>query len=50
MYLLQVKLQLDLIALAKNMARLRVNEINPLYERYEPPMGDALLEEPEQQK
>ncbi len=33
-----------------NTARLRITELEPIRERYEPPVGDVLVEEPIQQK
>ncbi|CAH1791374.1 unnamed protein product [Owenia fusiformis] len=44
-----VRLNLQVIAIKGNIARLRVTETNPLKPRYEIPVGDVLVDEPVQQ-
>lgn len=44
------RLKMELYGLRGNMMRLRINEVNPLSTRYEPPIGDVLVKEPEQDK
>jgi len=44
-----VRLLLQLFGLQSNTARLKINELNPLHQRYEIPVGDVLIGEPEQQ-
>ena len=43
-----VRLQLDLSGLVENTALLRITELKPIKERYEPPLGDVLVDEPKQ--
>ena len=38
---------MDLYALKGNMARLKINEAEPTKSRYEIPIGDCLVKEPE---
>ena len=45
-----VPLMLELSALKGNMVRLRINELKPLRPRYEPPVGDVLVNKPEEEK
>ena len=42
-----VKFILKIFALKDNTFRIRLSEAEPLRERYEPPLGDVLLQEPE---
>lgn len=44
-----VKLTLELSGLERNTARIKVNEAEPIKQRYEIPVGDVLLEEPKRQ-
>ena len=44
------RLKLDVYGLRGNMVRLKMNEVRPLSARYEPPIGDVLVKEPEQDK
>ena len=44
------RLKLDVYGLRGNMVRLKINEVRPLSARYEPPIGDVLVNEPEQDK
>ena len=44
------RLQMELSGLRGNMVRLKINEVNPLSKRYEPPIGDVLVKEPEKDK
>lgn len=39
-----VKLHLELYALEENMARLKINELEPIKPRYEIPKGDVVTE------
>ena len=41
-----VKLRLEVIALQDNTVRIKVNELEPIKQRYEIPVGDVLLQEP----
>lgn len=43
------KLTLELSGLERNTARIRVNEADPIKQRYETPVGDVLIEEPKRQ-
>ncbi len=43
-------LRLELSGLEGNMARLRVLEKDPIKERYEPAIGDVLVDEPQTQR
>ena len=45
-----VRLLLQLFTLKDNMARLKINELQPLKQRYEIPVGDSLIGEPKQQE
>lgn len=40
------KFRVTMTTLQKQTVRLRVVEVDPLKPRYEPPMGDALVDEP----
>ena len=42
-----VKFILKIFGLKDNTFRIRLSEAAPLRERYEPPLGDVLLQEPE---
>ena len=43
------KLTLELSGLERNTARIKVNEADPIKQRYETPVGDVLIEEPKRQ-
>ncbi|XP_074662520.1 neutral alpha-glucosidase AB-like isoform X2 [Tubulanus polymorphus] len=45
-----VKYHLDLIGLTNNVVRMRITEADPIRPRYEPPIGDALLNIPEESR
>ena len=45
----QVKFLLEIIALKDNTFRVRMVEAEPLRVRYEPPIGDVLIAEPERE-
>lgn len=45
-----VRLKLSVNALKDNMARLKINELEPIRQRYEIPIGDVLVGEPKQQE
>ena len=45
-----VRLLLQLFTLKDNMARLKINELQPIKQRYEIPVGDSLIGEPKQQE
>ena len=45
-----VRLLLQLFGIKDNMARLKINELEPIKQRYEIPVGDALVGEPKQQE
>jgi hypothetical protein len=45
-----IVLQLDLFALKANTLRLKINEASPIKPRFEPPLGDVLIEEPKTQR
>ncbi|ESO91975.1 hypothetical protein LOTGIDRAFT_217135 [Lottia gigantea] len=45
-----VRFLLTIFGLQDNMFRIKMNELSPIKERYEIPVGDALKEEPAQQK
>ncbi len=38
------------IALQGNTARMRLTELSPTKQRYEPPIGDVLVDEPKQDR
>lgn len=44
-----VRLLLQMFTLKDNMARLKINELQPIRKRYEIPVGDVLIGEPKQQ-
>ncbi|XP_013399270.1 neutral alpha-glucosidase AB isoform X2 [Lingula anatina] len=46
----QVRLLLEVIGLERNMARVKINELNPIKPRYEIPVGDVLIGDPKQDK
>ena len=46
----KVQLKLEIWSLKNNIARLKISEMNPIKERYEPPVGDVLIGEPEQDR
>ena len=39
-------INLQLVTLESNTLRVRFTEVSPLINRYEPPVGDALVSEP----
>ncbi|KAK6182964.1 hypothetical protein SNE40_010527 [Patella caerulea] len=41
-----VRLKLEVFGLQDNMFRVKINELSPIKERYEIPVGDSLIEEP----
>lgn len=43
-----IPLVLDLFGLKDNMVRLKINEVKPIRSRFEVPLGDVIVEEPEQ--
>ena len=45
-----VRLLLSVYALKDNMARLKINELEPIRTRYEIPVGDVLVGEPKEQE
>ena len=45
-----VKLVLELSGLERNTARIKVNEAEPIKQRYEIPIGDVLVGEPKRQQ
>ena len=45
-----VRLRLEIWALKGNMARVKLDELEPSKERYEPPVGDVLVGEPALQR
>ncbi|XP_071162739.1 neutral alpha-glucosidase AB-like isoform X2 [Mytilus edulis] len=44
-----VKLTLELSGLERSTARIKINEVEPIKQRYEIPIGDVLVEEPKRQ-
>lgn len=44
-----VKLTLELSGLERSTARIKINEVEPIKQRYEIPLGDVLVEEPKRQ-
>lgn len=44
-----VRLLLQLYGLEQNTARLKINELDPIKQRYQIPVGDVLVGEPKQQ-
>ena len=46
----KVQMKLVVSGLDGNMVRLRITESHPVNPRYEPPIGDVLVEEPKLQK
>lgn len=45
-----VRLLLQVYAVKDNMARLKINELEPIRTRYEIPVGDVLIGEPKLQE